>query len=75
LEVDMTKILLAALLAGALAACAQNTVQPPAAADVPAVNSLTSGFEPYCGPVWLVGRQGYVIIPCPPGSGYASGLR
>lgn len=70
----MTKILLVALLAGALAACARNTAQPPAA-DAPAVNSLTSGFEPYCGPVWLVGRQGYVLIPCPPGSGYASGLQ
>ena len=69
----MTKsILAAALLAAALAACAQRPV-PPAAADI-TVNSLTSGFVPYCGPTWSVGRQGYVSIPCPPGSGYESGL-
>ena len=70
----MTKsILVAALLAAALAACAQRPAPPPAAADI-TVNSLTGGFVAYCGPTWSVGRQGYVYIPCPPGSGYESGL-
>jgi len=66
----MTKsILFAALLAAALAACAQPPVPPPA----DQANSLTSGFIPYCGPTWSVLRQGYVYIPCPPGSsGYES---
>ena len=69
----MTKpILIAALLAAALAACAQ----PPAPTSTDtAANSLTSGFVPYCGPVWSVGKQGYVHIPCPPGSDYESGLQ
>ena len=31
------------------------------------------GFIPYCGPIWSVDRQGYLYIPCPPGStGYES---
>lgn len=61
-------IVLAALLGAALAACAQNPA-PPAVVDN-SVNSLISGFEPYCGPIWSVGKQGYVYIPCPPGSTY-----
>jgi hypothetical protein len=70
----MTKsILFVAALAAALAACAQGPAPPPTA-DVGA-NSLTSGFVPYCGPTWLVGKQGYVYIPCPPGSsGYDSSM-
>ena len=71
----MTKsILIAALLAAALAACAQAPAPRPTAADT-AANSLTSGFVPYCGPVWSVGKQGYVHIPCPPGSHYETGLQ
>ena len=61
-------IVFAGLLAASLAACAQQPVPPPPPDS--AVSSLTSGFEPYCGPIWLVGKQGYVIIPCPPGSTY-----
>ena len=72
-RVRMTRsIVLAALLGAALAACAQNPAPPPAVADS-SVNSLISGFEPYCGPIWSVGKQGYVIIPCPPGSTYPGG--
>jgi len=69
----MTKSILAtALIAASLAACAQPPAPPPADN---AVNSLTSGFIPYCGPTWSVGKQGYVFIPCPPGStGYESGM-
>jgi hypothetical protein len=69
----MTKsILFAALLAATLGACAQTPAQPPAVSDT-AVNSTITGFVPYCGPVWLVDKQGYVNIPCPPGSGYLGG--
>jgi len=61
----------AALVGAALAACAQNPAPAPApAAPDSSVNSLTSGFEPYCGPIWSVDKQGYVYIPCPPGSTY-----
>jgi hypothetical protein len=68
-EVHMTRsIVFAGLLAAALAACAQQPVPPPAADS--SLGSLTSGFESYCGPIWSVGKQGYVIIPCPPGSTY-----
>jgi hypothetical protein len=38
---------------------------PVAAADSTALNLV-----PYCGPIWLVGRQGYTDIPCPPGVNY-----
>jgi len=70
----MTKpILVAALLAATLAACAQRSAPVPTTPDI-AAESLTSGFVPYCGPIWSVGKQGYVPIPCPPGSGYESGL-
>jgi hypothetical protein len=70
LEVPMTRsIVFAALLVAALAACAQNPAPAPAVPDS-SVNSLTSGFEPYCGPIWSVDKQGYVYIPCPPGSTY-----
>lgn len=57
----------AALLAAALAACAQKPAEPP---PVAAADPITSGFIPYCGPVWSVGRQGYVEIPCPAGTNY-----
>ena len=62
-------IAFATLLAAALAGCAQKPADPPpvaAAAPAPAV----TGFIPYCGPVWSDGRQGYVQIPCPPGTNY-----
>ena len=63
----MTKaIVVAILLVEALAACAQYPVQPPAVA----ADNLTSGFVPYCGLIWSVGKQGYVDIPCPEGSNY-----
>jgi hypothetical protein len=32
------------------------------------VASFAPGFAPYCGPIWVVDRQGYVAIPCPDGS-------
>ena len=62
-------IVFAGLLAAALAACARQPVPPPPVADS-SVSSLTSGFVPYCGPIWSVDKQGYLIIPCPPGSYY-----
>jgi hypothetical protein len=69
LEVHMTRsIVFAALLVAVLAACAQQPVPPPAADS--SVNPLTSSFVPYCGPIWLIGGQGYRTIPCPPGSSY-----
>jgi len=69
-EVHMTRsIVFAALLAAALAACAQQPVPPSAVADS-SVSSMTSGFVPYCGPVWSVGKQGYLNIPCPSDSYY-----
>jgi hypothetical protein len=68
----MTKSLFfAALLAASLGAC--GWISPPASpTPTPdtTYTSLTSGFVPYCGPVWSVGKQGYVFIPCPPGSNY-----
>ena len=60
-------IAFAALLAVSVAGCAQKPVAPPPAA---AANLNPSGFNPYCGPVWSVGRQGYVEIPCPAGTNY-----
>jgi hypothetical protein len=56
----------AGLVLASLAGCARPAVPPPDTAAAAAV----SGFAPYCGPVWSVARQGYVLIPCPPGSGY-----
>jgi hypothetical protein len=69
----MTKSMLAAaLLAAALAACSQSPAPPPLSSDT--ANAAAGSFVPYCGPTWSVARQGYVHIPCPPGSGYESGL-
>jgi len=51
-------IAFAALLAAALAGCAQKPAEPPPAATV-------TSLVPYCGPVWSVSRQGYVQPPCP----------
>ncbi|HYD08362.1 MAG TPA: hypothetical protein VEC60_21700 [Reyranella sp.] len=69
----MTKsIAFATLIAATVAGCAKPPVPPPAVAvEPPAVSS----FVPYCGPVWLVSKQGYVDIPCPPGSNYPGGGR
>ncbi|HTE35823.1 MAG TPA: hypothetical protein VK630_04695 [Reyranella sp.] len=61
-------IAFAALLAASVAACAQKPIAPPPPAA--AANLNPSGFIPYCGPVWSVGRQGYVEIPCPAGTNY-----
>jgi len=57
-------ILLAALLATALSACSRYSVSP----HTESVAAFAPGFTPYCGPIWLVDRQGYVAIPCPDGS-------
>ena len=70
-------ILLAVPLVMTLGACAQlafwdRTPAPaPATAPAPApdnTTSFSSAFVPYCGPYWRVDRQGYVDIPCSPGS-------
>ena len=61
-------IAFAALLAVSVAGCAQKPVAPPPPAA--AANLNPSGFIPYCGPVWSVGRQGYVEIPCRAGTTY-----
>ena len=69
----MTKsILFAALLAAALGGCSwlPRPPQPPGPAGGTDLESLKAAFVPYCGPVWAVGKQGYVNIPCPPGSNY-----
>ena len=63
-------IVLAALLAAALAACAQQPAPPPPAVTDSPVTSLTSSFVSYCGSIWSVGKQGYLVIPCPPDSNY-----
>ena len=76
----MTKsIMFAALLAVPLGGCgwylspeAAQAPAPPSAVDL---DSLKSGFVPFCGPIWSVGKQGYVLIPCPPGSNYPGGAR
>ena len=60
-------IAVAALLAASVAACAQKPVEPPPVAAAP---PMPASFIPYCGPVWSVGRQGYVYIPCPDGTNY-----
>ena len=88
-EAHMTRsIVLAALLAATLAACAPGYPKPmgavvadpanavPAAAapaDAAPATAAPPTFVPYCGAVWNVDKQGYEDIPCPPGSGYASG--
>jgi len=67
----MTKsIVFAALLVAALAACTRNPAPPPQPAADTSASSLISGFVPYCGPIWVVDKQGYVNIPCPPDSNY-----
>lgn len=75
----MTKSILCALLLSAtLSGCGwymrPEAAQPPAPAAATDVESLKSSFVPYCGPVWSVGKQGYVIIPCPPDSNYPGAL-
>jgi hypothetical protein len=67
----MTKSIALAALLVVLAACARPPAPPVANLDNYA---LAGAFDPYCGPIWLVDRQGYVYLPCPPGSGYESGL-
>jgi hypothetical protein len=64
----MTRSIAFATLLAALAGCAQKPAEPPpvAAADPGAV----SGFNSYCGPVWSIDRQGYVLVPCPAGTNY-----
>jgi hypothetical protein len=63
-------IILAGLLAAALAACAR-TAPPPIAPE--ATNFVsTTGFVPYCGPIWSVEGQGYRYIPCSPARSYES---
>jgi len=75
----MTKSILCALLLSAtLSGCRwymhPEAAQPPAPAAATDVESLKSSFVPYCGPLWSVGKQGYVILPCPPGSDYPGAL-
>ncbi|MBS0522441.1 MAG: hypothetical protein JSS04_02310 [Proteobacteria bacterium] len=77
---NMTKsILLAALLSSTLGGCGwmirPEAAQAPTPSAAAGLESLKSSFVPYCGPVWSVGRQGYVDIPCPPGSDYPGALR
>lgn len=61
------------LLGAGLAGCSQGAAVPPSPAET-SLDSLKSAFVPYCGPVWSVGKQGYVYIPCPPGSNYPGAL-
>lgn len=75
----MTKsILLASLLSISLGGCGwyirPEAAQVPAAPSVTDVDSLKAGFVPYCGPIWSVAKQGYVLLPCPPGSNYPGAL-
>ena len=65
----MKSAAVAVLLLAAVAACAQKPVEPPQPVAI-ASPPITAAFLPYCGPVWSVGRQGYVNIPCPPGTSY-----
>jgi len=65
----MRSIAVAALLAATVGGCAQKPAEPP---PVAAATPVPGGFIPYCGPVWSVGRQGYVEIPCSPGTNYDS---
>ena len=76
----MTKsILFAALLAVPLGGCGwyilPEGAQAPAAPNPVDLESLKSGFVPYCGPAWSVGKQGYVILGRPPGSNYPGAVR
>jgi hypothetical protein len=76
----MTKsILLVALLAVPLGGCGwffrPEAAQPPGPPSATELESLKSAFGPYCGPIWSVGKQGYVNIPCPPGSNYPGANR
>ena len=65
----MTRSIVGTVLIGVvLAACSAPAVRSPQAAEPAA--SFTAGFEPYCGQIWSVAKQGYLEIPCPPGSGY-----
>lgn len=63
----MKSIAVAVLVVAAVGACAQKPVEP---APVAAANPVPPAFAPYCGPVWSVARQGYVNIPCAPGTNY-----
>jgi hypothetical protein len=63
----MKSVAVAVLLLAAVAACGQQPVEPT---PVAAVNPAIRAFQPYCGPVWSVPRQGYVNIPCPTGTSY-----
>ncbi|WP_428673601.1 hypothetical protein [Reyranella sp.] len=60
-------IAVAILSAAALTACAQKPAEPPPVAAAP---PEAMSFISYCGPVWSVGRQGYLQIPCPPDVNY-----
>lgn len=64
----MKSVAVAILVAAAVAACAQKPVAPVPVATAAA--PAPGGFAPYCGPVWSVARQGYVNIPCAPGTNY-----
>ena len=66
-EVYMTRSIALATLLAALAGCAQKPAEPP---PVAAADAGVTGFISYCGPVWSVGRQGYVQVPCPAGTNY-----
>ena len=65
-------IAFALLIAATVAACARQPVPPPAVA---VESAAVPGFVAYCGPIWSVGKQGYIEIPCPPGSNYPGGGR
>jgi hypothetical protein len=56
----------------AVAGCARTPSPPPSTPDA-ANESLSSSFVSYCGAIYSADKQGYLDIPCPPGSGYASG--
>jgi len=64
-------IILAGLLAASLAACAR-TATPPVPREAVTNFVDTSGFVPYCGPIWSVEGQGYRYIPCSPARSYES---
>lgn len=84
-EAHMTRsIVLPSLLVAGLAACTPGYSQRPGTAVLadpanaaPAVAAPAAAappaFVPYCGAIWNVDKQGYEDIPCPAGSGYASG--
>ena len=62
----MTRSILLVTLVMALSGCARYSVAPHSDTVV----AFAPGFVPYCGPVWVVDRQGYMDIPCPPGSSW-----